>query len=159
MEDLRTETRFACPEYLSGHRVVSGLSVMIRGEGEVYGVLEVYASRRRAFSKDDAYFLQAVANVLASAMARANAEREQQRLIKELQGALANVRTLSGLLPICCQCKKIRDDQGYWSAVENYLSRHSAAKFTHGLCPDCYDRVRQDLGSTDDAVLPEARNW
>ena len=55
----------------------------------------------------------------------------------ELEAALAKVKLLSGLLPICSACKKIRDDKGYWSQVDNYVEAHSEATFTHGLCPDC----------------------
>jgi len=55
----------------------------------------------------------------------------------ELQKALENVKLLSGLLPICAWCKKIRDDQGYWNAIEHYIGQHSEAEFTHGICPDC----------------------
>ncbi|MDH7499401.1 MAG: PAS domain S-box protein [candidate division NC10 bacterium] len=68
---------------------------------------------------------------------RKQAERERERLIQELQEALTNVKTLRGLIPICAQCKKIRDDQGYWQQVETYVKEHSEASFTHGLCPDC----------------------
>ncbi|MEI6206466.1 MAG: response regulator [Desulfuromonadales bacterium] len=56
----------------------------------------------------------------------------------ELEKALANVKELSGLLPICMMCKKIRDDEGYWSQLETYISLHSKALFSHGICPDCY---------------------
>jgi K+-sensing histidine kinase KdpD len=61
----------------------------------------------------------------------------QERLIGQLQDALGRVRTLSGLLPICSWCKKVRDDRGYWRAVEAYIEEHSQAEFTHGICPDC----------------------
>ncbi|MBU1872890.1 PAS domain S-box protein [bacterium] len=81
---------------------------------------------------------------------RKKAEEERERMISELQEALRKVNTLSGLIPICANCKKIRDDQGYWSDVELYISKHSAAEFSHGLCNDCmkklypeqYDRLR-----------------
>ena len=56
---------------------------------------------------------------------------------QELKEALANVKTLSGLLPICYSCKKIRDDKGYWDKVDNYFRKRSDLKFSHGLCPDC----------------------
>lgn len=59
----------------------------------------------------------------------------------ELRNALEEVKTLSGLLPICSSCKKIRDDQGYWQSVEHYVQAHSKATFTHGICPDCFKRV------------------
>jgi len=72
---------------------------------------------------------------------RKRAEEERERLIAELQEALAKVKTLSGLLPICASCKKIRDDQGYWREVELYIGEHSTAEFTHGLCPECAKRL------------------
>jgi hypothetical protein len=55
----------------------------------------------------------------------------------ELRDALSHVQTLQGLLPICASCKKIRDDDGYWKQIEFYISEHSDAKFSHGICPDC----------------------
>ncbi len=66
-----------------------------------------------------------------------NAEKEREKLIDELQKALIEVRKLSGLLPICSFCKKIRDDRGYWSQLESYISDRSEARFSHGLCPEC----------------------
>ena len=65
------------------------------------------------------------------------AEQDKEALIFELTQALAEVKQLSGLLPICANCKKIRDDQGYWHQVENYVRERSEAEFTHGVCPDC----------------------
>jgi CheY-like chemotaxis protein len=74
---------------------------------------------------------------LAEVMARVSNMLEVRLLFAELQKALENVKLLSGLLPICMWCKKIRDDEGYWNAIEHYLSRHSEAEFTHAICPDC----------------------
>jgi len=71
---------------------------------------------------------------------RQRAEAERERLIAELQAALAEIKTLSGIIPICASCKKIRDDQGFWNQVETYISSHSPAVFSHGLCPDCLKR-------------------
>ncbi len=68
---------------------------------------------------------------------RRKLEKEREKLISDLQSALANVKKLSGLLPICSSCKKIRDDEGYWQEVERYLAEHSEAEFTHGICPEC----------------------
>jgi len=76
--------------------------------------------------------------------ARKTAEEEREKLIKELQTALAEVKTLSGLLPICCKCKKVRDDNGYWSQIENYISSRSDALFSHGYCPDCIGQVYEE---------------
>jgi hypothetical protein len=64
-------------------------------------------------------------------------EMEREQLIRELKKALAEVKTLSGLLPICSFCKNVRDDQGYWKQIESYITEHSELFFTHGLCPDC----------------------
>lgn len=61
--------------------------------------------------------------------------------IKELEDALAQVKQLRGLLPICSYCKKIRDDQNYWQKVESYLSQHSEARVSHSVCPECYDQI------------------
>jgi PAS domain S-box-containing protein len=75
---------------------------------------------------------------------RKRAEMEQERLILQLQEALAKVKTLSGLLPICASCKKIRDDKGYWTQIERYISKHSNAEFSHGICPDCAKKLYSD---------------
>jgi PAS domain S-box-containing protein len=65
------------------------------------------------------------------------ADHERELLIIDLQDALTQVKTLSGLLPICSHCKMIRDDKGYWNQIESYIHEHSEAEFTHGICPDC----------------------
>lgn len=62
---------------------------------------------------------------------------EKEHLIEELQATIQEVKMLSGLLPICAGCKKIRDEQGTWNQVEEYVAKHSEATFSHGLCPDC----------------------
>ena len=64
-------------------------------------------------------------------------QAQQAELIRQLQDAMSRVRVLSGLLPICAWCKKIRDDKGYWEQVDTYLQRHTDTQFTHGMCPDC----------------------
>jgi PAS domain S-box-containing protein len=69
------------------------------------------------------------------------AEEERIKLIHELQEALANIKTLSGLLPICSSCKNIRDDKGYWHQVEAYVQNYTEANFTHGICPDCAKKL------------------
>lgn len=75
---------------------------------------------------------------------RKNMELKNERLIKELQEASSEVSTLSGLLPICSNCKGIRDDKGYWNQIEKYIKEHSAADFTHGICPDCIKKIYPD---------------
>jgi len=78
------------------------------------------------------------------AIERKQDETEREHLISELQAALAQVKTLSGLLPICSGCKKIRDDQGYWNRIETFISKHSDAQFSHGICPDCTKKYFPD---------------
>lgn len=80
---------------------------------------------------------------------RKHAEQERERLVGELQSALAEVKRLQGFLPICSYCKRIRDDEHYWHAVEAYISKHTNTRFTHGICPACYERASAELnGST-----------
>src|SRR5205814_7116361 len=65
--------------------------------------------------------------------------------MREASEALASVKQLQGLLPICAYCKKIRDDRNYWQQLESYITEHSEARFSHGICPDCLGRVMQQL--------------
>ncbi len=85
-------------------------------------------------------------------------EQRIENLLRELGSALEKVRTLKGLLPICANCKKIRDDQGYWLQVEDYIRRHSKAEFSHGLCPDCarflYPEIFRDEEKQTKALSP-----
>ena len=75
------------------------------------------------------------------AVYRHRMEMEREELIHQLQAALAQVKALSGLLPICAQCKMVRDDGGYWSKVEAYIEQRTEARFSHGLCPECYQKA------------------
>lgn len=78
---------------------------------------------------------------------------EQTNLLDEkqnLERALKEVKTLSGLIPICSNCKKIRDDEGYWQQVETYVRNHSTADFSHGICPECYEKLYPDFPNSDD---------
>ncbi len=72
---------------------------------------------------------------------RKEAEFEREKLIKRLNDAIKDVKTLGGLIPICSSCKKIRDDKGYWNQLENYFEQHSTALFSHSLCPGCMDEI------------------
>jgi len=71
-------------------------------------------------------------------------QAERERLIENLQQALAEVKTLSGLIPICSYCKNIRDDTGYWSQIEAYIQEHSGAEFSHSICPECAKKYFPD---------------
>ncbi len=70
---------------------------------------------------------------------------EREKLILELQCAIGEIKTLRGIVPICASCKKIRDDSGYWEQVEAYVSRHTEARFSHGICPECMKKFYSDF--------------
>jgi PAS domain S-box-containing protein len=81
---------------------------------------------------------------------RVRMEAERETLIRDLQQALAEVKNLEGMLPICGHCKKIRDDRGYWNQLETYITAHTEATFTHGVCPDCVEAMRQEMRARKD---------
>lgn len=118
-----------------------------RKDGEVFPV-EVSS---RAFTIGGVGYLHSLVRDLT---VQREMEAEQRRLLDELLEALANVRTLSGLLPICMYCKKIRNDQGYWDRIETYIGQHSNAELSHGMCPECYDQhVEPELRQLEEAEL------
>jgi len=82
---------------------------------------------------------------------RAQVEKKLRQVNLDLKKALDEIKTLSGLLPICAWCKKIRDDSGYWHQVEMYLKRHTTVDFTHGICPECMTKVKSGLQAEREA--------
>ncbi len=75
------------------------------------------------------------------ALYKSRAEKEREKLIQELQESLAKIKLLSGLLPICANCKDIRDDKGNWEKIESYIMNHSEAQFSHGICLKCSKKL------------------
>ncbi len=108
---------------------------------------------------------RAILYVMRDCSERVALEQERNRLIDELKTALGEVKRLSGLLPICANCKRVRDDEGYWEDVDQYLSTHSEAMITHGICPECMQKLypelmkrnaqREDSASEKDATSSE----
>jgi PAS domain S-box-containing protein len=92
----------------------------------------------------------AILGVARDITERKRVEEERERLILELREALAQVKTLSGLLPICASCKRIRDDEGYWNQIETYIQKHSEAEFSHGICPECAKKLYPGLFKDDE---------
>ena len=138
-------------------------SIMVTGTGDELSAVDALKSGASDYIVKDPegrylellpVVVQQVIEQRQLAEAKRLAEEEKERLIVELQQALANVKTLSGLLPICASCKKIRNDDGYWTMVETYLSDHSEAEFSHGICPDCGKELYGDLYVED----PEPRS-
>ena len=93
---------------------------------------------------------QVIYSVARDITERKEAEQERERLLGELRAALAEVKELQKILPICMYCKNIRDDENYWQTVEGYISRHTNTQFSHGICPSCYERIiKPQLGEAD----------
>jgi DNA repair exonuclease SbcCD ATPase subunit len=90
------------------------------------------------YSSDDMRWHEAISSLMNELLAT---KRDLQQKTTELQEALDNVKQLKGLLPICASCKKIRDDKGYWQSVEQYVSAHSEAQFSHDICPECLKKL------------------
>lgn len=128
-----------------------------RSTGRIEAVYKVFISATR-----QAVWLKDLANIetfeqdriclslgtLTVVTKEMQAEEDREKLVHELQDALKNLKTLSGLLPICAECKKIRDDDGYWNQIETYISEHADVDFSHGICPDCASRFYQGLEQT-----------
>jgi ABC-type amino acid transport substrate-binding protein len=116
---------------------------------EVVYVTRGQEQRRRALLAGVvAAFVAAVAGIvllLREMRRRRRTEKELGRVVQQLRSSLAEIKTLRGILPICAHCKKIRDDKGYWTQVESYVSQRTEAEFTHGLCPDCVKTLYPDL--------------
>ena len=83
------------------------------------------------------------------------ASKERESLIAELQEALTKIKTLKGLIPICSHCKKIRDDKGFWNKIETYISEHSDAEFSHGICPECMKEIYPEYAKKQKINLDE----
>jgi PAS domain S-box-containing protein len=92
-------------------------------------------------------------SVLRDISERKRADAERNRLITKLEAALADVRQLSGILPICASCKRIRNEEGKWEQVETYVHEHSEARFSHGLCPECARKLYPELSEDHSQVL------
>ena len=99
---------------------------------------------------DETDHLIGTVHIISDITERKRAEEEREKLIRELQEALAKIKKLSGFLPICASCKKIRDDKGYWNQIESYLLEHSEAEFTHSLCPECMKKLYPDFADSEE---------
>lgn len=135
---------------------LSELSVPIISGNKAFGVLDIQSDKLNDFDKSDVTAMETLSTQIAIAIENANlygqahseiAERE--RLIHKLRDALKKIRTLSGLLPICAACKKIRDDKGYWNQIESYIGEHSDAEFSHSICPECAKELYPDIDVYD----------
>ncbi len=120
-------------------------------ENNTVGIIGL-ANKKTGFTEGDARIASGFGEMAAIALQnnrnldrREATEKQNVKLIQELRKALENVKTLSGLLPICSYCKKIRDDKGYWNQIESYLHQHSDAEFSHGICQECARKYYPDM--------------
>jgi len=113
-----------------------------------------------AIDSDDGPILQATIRDITE---RKRIEVERENLIHDLREALERIKTLSGLIPICAECKNIRDDQGYWNKVETFIESHSNAEFSHSVCPECLQKLypkyyKRKYGSKDKSPESDKTN-
>lgn len=139
--DIRDELmRSAISKALSGEKS--------RFEGEYLTVTGNTLTQMRA-NFSPAFFpngtVSGVIGIFEDITERRLVEKDRERLIREFQDALSNTKTLSGLIPICASCKKVRDDKGYWNQIEAYFRNHFEIEFSHGLCPECAKTYYDDL--------------
>ena len=119
--------------------------IPIRANREIVGLLQLNDREKDCFTLELIHFFEGISASIGVALMRKQADEEREKLISKLQKALSEVKTLSGLLPICASCKKIRDDKGYWNHIESYIKNHSEAEFSHGICPDCAQKLYPDF--------------
>ena len=123
-------------------RAITKPLLMLAGAAEAFGRGEL-GTQVAIASNDEVGELARIFNSMIEKRKQIEAERE--KLIRNLQAALAEVKLLSGFLPICTSCKKIRDDRGYWNQIESYISTHSDVEFSHSVCPECAQKLYPDL--------------
>jgi PAS domain S-box-containing protein len=130
------------PSPSAAERVETFETVRRRKDGKYVEVLLTVSPIRDAAGQ-----VVAVSSIARSIAQHKEEERLRLKLIEELTQALARVKTLTGLLPICAACKRIRNDQGYWEQVETYVKEHTNAEFTQSICPDCAGHFVPELDS------------
>ena len=117
-----------------------GETALLSSNGKEIPVSQVILAHKN--ETDELEFLSTIARDITE---RKQTEVEREKLIAELKKALADIKILSGFLPICANCKNIRDDEGYWHQVEAYIRDHSDVKFSHGICPECMKKLYPDF--------------
>jgi GAF domain-containing protein len=151
VRDATKDRRFAGSRLVTGKphiRFYAGIP-LINPEGLALGTLCVVDHQPRRLSGTQQKALHALSRQVMALL-------ELRQVSTHLADALDHVKTLQGLLPICAWCKRIRDDEGYWSQVEAYFHKVTGADFTHGICPECLQKVlppKSHQGSTAEAVV------
>lgn len=132
--------RVGLPE---GHPpLTSFLGVPLKHAGKTIGLIGL-ANKELGYDLTEQQAVEMLSVAFMEAMNRKRLEKAREKLIRELEDALSQVKQLKGLLPICMYCKKIRKDKNYWQAIESYVTEHSEAVFSHGVCPECEKKYIQ----------------
>lgn len=142
-DDGQVRTRNRC----NGEGYESVALIPLKSSDEIIGLLQLNDFKKNMFTLDDIRFFEEIGESIGIAFNLIRSNEEREKLYDECNNALKEVKKLSGLLPICSNCKKVRDDEGYWEQIEEYISKHSEADFSHGYCPDCANKERKDLQS------------
>jgi GAF domain-containing protein len=156
-QDPRLHPRNRCIH--EGYRSIA--LIPIRNKAEIVGLLQLNDRRKDRFTIELIHFFESLSAGIGIALirmqedsARKKTEEKLQQKTTELEQTnrelrlmLENVKTLTGLLPICAHCKKIRDDKGYWNQIESYIKSHSAADFTHAICPACVEKYYKEYSN------------
>ena len=141
VRDALKDRRFSDNALVTGSphiRLYAGFP-LVNPDGFALGTLCVIDRKPRRLSAEQKTAMQALARQVMALL-------ELRRVSAQMAEALEKVKTLHGLLPICAWCKRIRDDKGYWSQVEAYIHAHTGTDFTHGICPDCFEKQRPRKG-------------
>jgi transcriptional regulator with GAF, ATPase, and Fis domain len=137
VEDARASERWrTAPEIEYGMYAYLGLPIRWPS-GDIFGTICVLDSKPNAYSPDFEVLIEQFRDVVETHLTMLDAGRVLEEKNRLLEQQLAEIKTLRGIIPICAACKKVRDGAGYWQQVELYVRNHSAAEFSHGLCPAC----------------------
>lgn len=121
------------------HHLISYMGCPLRlPGGDIFGTICIHDDKKNVFSEEIIMLMEQFKDLIESHF-------EMAKQTADLKAAHDNIKQLKGLLPICASCKKIRDDKGYWSAVESYIQIHSEAEFSHSICPECVKRLYPEL--------------
>lgn len=139
-ESLRAATQEILENLRGGKLIEHFETVRVRKDGVAVDVYLTISPIKNAEGQ-----LMGASSIAYDITERKRIEDERTKMIQQLNETLSKVRTLSGLLPICASCKKIRDDHGYWQKLETFVHEHSNAEFSHSICPDCMEKLYPDF--------------
>lgn len=156
--DATLDPRFAANPLVTAEpyiRFYAG-APLVTSDGVALGTICAIDSRAREITIEQRKSLAALSRQTVMQLELRRTLRLLTRTLAEKQSALDEVNELQAILPICCYCKKIRDDENYWHQVDSYLTNRSEIKFSHGICPQCYKKAEKEVNETSDDSSQEA---